>query len=172
MKPFIRRPVPLLFTDLDGTVRKGKEELGRFVHGPGDVVLYPGAVRRLTQARDDGYRIVGITNQGGIALGLASAAAMLSASDLTDAKAGRPFDLIKMCPHHPDADDPELRDCLCRKPRIGMLVDAISQLRALHLDEYYPLDLALFVGDRPEDEICANSAGIRFLDAARWRAGA
>jgi hypothetical protein len=27
------------------------------------------------------------------------------------------------------------------------------------------------VGDRPEDEDCANHAGIRFIDAAVWRTG-
>ncbi len=35
---------PLLAVDLDGTVRHGKAELGRFVNGPDDVVVFPEAV--------------------------------------------------------------------------------------------------------------------------------
>jgi hypothetical protein len=35
------KAVPVLYLDLDGTVRKGKDELGRFVNGPDDVELFP-----------------------------------------------------------------------------------------------------------------------------------
>jgi hypothetical protein len=37
--------------------------------------------------------------------------------------------------------------------------------------EIYPPHLALFVGDRPEDEGCAEAANVRFMDAAEWRTG-
>jgi D-glycero-D-manno-heptose 1,7-bisphosphate phosphatase len=38
--------VPVLYLDLDGTVRQGKDDtLGRFVNGPEDVVVFPEAVQ-------------------------------------------------------------------------------------------------------------------------------
>jgi D-glycero-D-manno-heptose 1,7-bisphosphate phosphatase len=170
VRPFIRKPTPVLFADLDGTVRKGKDDLGRFVHGPQDVELFPEAVVRLAGHKAAGFRIVGITNQGGIALFYAHPEALLAANDLTNALAGNVFDVMEMCPHHPDAEESELRLCFCRKPRIGMLVQAVTKLRALHPGEYYPPELSLLVGDRPEDEACADAAGIRFQEAQSWRA--
>ena len=161
---------PLLFTDLDGTVRQGKDDLGRFVHGPEDVIVYPEASRRLWNAKQVGMRIVGVTNQGGIALGYANAGLIDAANKMTNEKAGGVFDIIETCPHHPDAEEPEMSRCFCRKPMIGMLVQAVSKLRAVNPGEYYPPELMLFVGDRPEDRACAEAAGIRFQDAAEWRA--
>ena len=37
------KAVPVLYLDMDGTVRKGKDELGRFVNGPEDVEVFPEA---------------------------------------------------------------------------------------------------------------------------------
>jgi histidinol phosphatase-like enzyme len=74
-----------------------------------------------------------------------------------------------MCQHHPDAKDPEYAVCWCRKPRIGNVVLAARELCEQYPDEYYPPHLALFVGDRPEDQGCADNAGIRFMDAKEWR---
>lgn len=172
MKPFPRSATSLLFADLDGTIRQGKDDLGRFVHGPEDVVIYPEAAKRLFTFRESGWRVAGVTNQGGIALGYASAYLIDSANEMTNLKTDGMFDLIETCPHHPDAEDPEMRHCFCRKPRIGMLVQAVAKLRAIHPGEFYPPELMLFVGDRPEDEACAQAAGIRFQWAKDWRDGA
>jgi hypothetical protein len=63
------RRVPLLCLDLDSTVRKGKSELGRFVHGPGDVEVFPEAVEMMRRWKNAGGRIIGVSNQGGVANG-------------------------------------------------------------------------------------------------------
>ena len=42
----VDRRVPVLYLDLDGTVRHGKTELGRFVNHASDVVVFP-EVRRI-----------------------------------------------------------------------------------------------------------------------------
>lgn len=37
--------------------------------------------------------------------------------------------------------------------------------------EIYPPHMGLFVGDRSEDEKCAENAGLRFMPADGWRKG-
>lgn len=165
------KAVPVLFLDLDGTVRKGLDELGRFVNGPEDVEIFEGVPKLLKRYRDRGWRIVGVTNQGGVALGHLSLDKLNAAVVETDRQCDGLFDRIVACVHHPDAADPEMAVCWCRKPRIGMLVFAGLHLAEQH-GEFYPPHMMLMVGDRPEDEECARNAGIAFKSAAEWRAEA
>ena len=81
------------------------------------------------------------------------------------------FDKIVYCVHHPDAKDPKMVRCWCRKPRIGGLVDGACDL-AQKTHEIYPPYMGLFVGDRPEDEECARNANFDFQWAADWRSQA
>lgn len=158
--------VPLLWLDLDSTVRKGYDELGRFVNGPEDVEVFPEAVTMMRQEKSNGGRIVGVTNQGGIALGHVDEVDVDKAIIETNRQAEFLFDLIMMCMHHPSVDP-----CWCRKPQIGMLTKA-ELLLYRRYGEQYPHDEMLFVGDRPEDEECARNAGIAFQWAHEWRARA
>lgn len=162
------RPTPILFLDLDGTVRHGKEELGRFVNCAADVKVFDGVPEVLAQYKAAGWRIVAISNQGGVALNLVSAEDCADAMMETYKQCNKAFDRITYCSHHPDSTDPEYAVCWCRKLRIGLLIHAASGLAAEH-NEYYPPHLALLVGDRPEDKQCAENAGIEFMDAATWR---
>jgi D-glycero-D-manno-heptose 1,7-bisphosphate phosphatase len=165
------RRTPLLCLDLDGTVRHGKDELGRFVNSPDDVIVFPEAVEMMRRWKADGGRIIGVSNQGGIALGYMSAqvnaAAMMRTYELSE----RLFDKIAWCSHHPDAADPEMARCWCRKPAPGLVIEAALDIAAKY-HEYYPPYMGLFVGDRPEDQECARLAGFDFQWAADWRAGA
>ncbi len=63
------RRVPLLVVDLDGTVRHGRDELGRFVNTPEDIIIFPEALELLRRWKQGGGRIIAVSNQGGIALG-------------------------------------------------------------------------------------------------------
>lgn len=164
------KAVPVLYLDLDGTVRKGYDELGRFVNTVKDVELFPRMRERLESYRQQGWRIVGVSNQGGIALGIVSYHDVADAVMETYRQSGDAFDKIIFCQHHPDAKDPEYAKCFCRKPRIGMLVLAQSYLNEEYPEECYPPHLALMVGDREEDRLCADNGGIDFMWAKDWRA--
>lgn len=166
------RPTPVLYLDLDGTVRWGRDELGRFINGPEDVRLFDGVASLLREYRRAGWRIVAISNQGGIALGHMSMETCAAAMMRTQRESGWAFDKIAWCRHHPAAADPEMAVCWCRKPRIGLIVETAYALAEKHQGEFYPPHLALFVGDRPEDQGCAEGAGIAFMEAAEWRSGA
>lgn len=162
------KPTKVLYIDLDGTVRKGYDELGRFVNGPADVEIFEGVPSLLMKYKKKGWRIVGITNQGGVALGHVKFADMEQAIFKTQRLCHNVFDKIMACVHHPEAKTREMAVCWCRKPRIGNVVEAAVALGDTY-NEYYPPHMALFVGDRPEDRECADNANIKFMDAAEWR---
>lgn len=165
------RRVPLLALDLDGTVRKGFDELGRFVNGPADVDVFPEAVKQMRAWKAKGGRIIGVSNQGGIALGHVTMQAVIDAMMETQRQAEGLFDKIAWCQHHPGASDPEYSRCWCRKPAPGLLIETALQLaRDTGHSEIYPPHLGLFVGDRPEDEQCAKIASFDFMEAKAWRA--
>lgn len=165
------KPVPVLFLDLDGTVRHGFDELGRFVNGPDDVIIFPEAVEMMRRWKKAGGRIIGVSNQGGVALGHMSYERCVATMERTHALAGRLFDKIAFCVHHPAADHPEMARCWCRKPRPGLLIEAGISLGRV-TGEHYPPYMALMVGDRDEDRGAADAANIDFLHATEWRAQA
>jgi D-glycero-D-manno-heptose 1,7-bisphosphate phosphatase len=169
--PGTAKPTPVLYLDFDGTVRKGVEELGRFVNGPADVEIYPEVPPLLEAYRARGWRIVGVSNQGGVALGHVTYADAIRAC-LETALQCRAMAAVWVCTHHPRATELHLASCWCRKPQIGLLVRAQMGLAECYPDECHLPCLALLVGDRPEDEQCARNANIRFMHAATWRRGA
>jgi D-glycero-D-manno-heptose 1,7-bisphosphate phosphatase len=162
------RATPVLYVDIDGTIRWGKDELGHFVNTAEDVHIFDGVPELLRAYRDAGWRIVGVSNQGGISLGHMTMADCAQAMAVTAAKCGYVFDKLAWCQHHPAAKDPEFAVCWCRKPRIGLIVESAYALAGQHR-EYYPPHMALFVGDRDEDRQCAENAGISFMEASEWR---
>jgi D-glycero-D-manno-heptose 1,7-bisphosphate phosphatase len=159
-----KRDVPLLILDLDGTVRHGKDESGRFVNGPRDVVIFPAAVERMATWQDAGGRIVGITNQGGIALGHVTVRDVEDAILETNRQTEMRFATIRYCPHFPS-----VRQCWCRKPRPGLVLEAIANLESRWPGDQYPPEMAMVVGDRQEDIGLAVALDVRFMDAADWR---
>lgn len=162
--------VPVLYLDLDGTVRQGKDDaLGRFVNGPEDVRVFPEAVAQMALWRADFGRIVAVSNQGGIALGIVSLNSVKAAMWETQAQTGNLFDKMAFCQHHPQADDPMKARCWCRKPSPGMVIETALALGEI-CGEIYPPHLGLMVGDRDEDQECARLAGLDFLWAKDWRA--
>ena len=158
------KQVPVLYCDIDGTIRLGKDELGRFVNTKEDVEVFPGVPDLLWGYKDLGWRIIGITNQGGIGLGYMTEETCLKALAETQKQTRNAFDKIVFCPQEPDAL------CDCRKPEPGMVFNA-RQWLFQNYGEAYPMKIGLFVGDRPEDEDCANNAGLEFIEAAVWRTG-
>ena len=114
-----------MFIDRDGTL----------IHDPGylsdpdGVKLLPGAGAALRALRNNGFALVVISNQSGIARGLITpeqAAAVHERVVRELAAEGVELDDTRYCPHHPDDG------CSCRKPRPGLLLDAARDLD-LHL---------------------------------------
>lgn len=161
-----QKPVPVLICDIDGTIRHGLAEMGRYINSPDDVVVFPEVRAQLERWADNGGRVVGVSNQGGIALLHLTNEQCAETMRRTNELAGGHFEVILWCPHWPTIDG----DCPARKPNTGMITQALDLLRTMHPDEYYPPELALMVGDQPDDQLCADAAGIPFQWARHWRA--
>jgi D-glycero-D-manno-heptose 1,7-bisphosphate phosphatase len=132
---------PGLIVDRDGTVI---EDCG-YVTATEQMVLLPGAVDALTDARAAGVVVALATNQAAIGRGIVTEATVVALHDWLGGQV--PFDAVFVCPHHPDDR------CGCRKPMPGLLERAIDEL---------DLDRArtLFVGDHLTDCQAGRAAGI------------
>lgn len=158
----------VLYADIDSTVRRGPDELGHFISTIEDVQVYPEVPPLLAAYKLAGWRIFGISNQGGIALGYITPQQTRELMDETNRQCGGVFDKIAFCAHHPRAKHPELAYCWCRKPRIGLVVKTALEMQRRH-SENYPPHLSLFVGDSPDDQGCARNACLPFMVARDWR---
>src|SRR5229473_6511933 len=136
--PDTEKRVPILYIDLDGTIRWGFDELGRFVNKKEDVLIFGGVDDLLLRYKKAGWRIVGVSNQGGIALGHMTMEDCASAMLETNYQCHNVFDKLTWCQHHPDATDPEMAICWCRKPRPGMVIESALELAEKHPGEIYP----------------------------------
>ena len=141
------------FLDRDGVINR---EHG-YVHRVEDFEILPGVMQGARLLHDAGHALVVVTNQAGIARGLYTTAQY---EVLTEhmrglfAAQGLPLAGVYHCPHHPDARVAEFRrDCDCRKPRPGLLLQAARELG---------LDLArsVLVGDKVSDIGAARAAGL------------
>jgi D-glycero-D-manno-heptose 1,7-bisphosphate phosphatase len=146
-----------VFLDRDNTLILNDGDLG----DPDKVVLLQGAASAIASLRGLGYRIVVVTNQGGVARGKYAEADV-------DAVHQRIVELLKptnnaiidrfyYCPFHPEAVVEEYRrEHPWRKPAPGMLLAAIDDLK---------LDPAVcwMVGDQLRDIEAGRAAGVRTI---------
>ncbi len=147
-------PHAALFVDLDGTVRTTRSG-GPHPVRPWDQRLRPGVAARLAAYRERGYAVVGVTNQGGVAMGFLTEADVQAVNRrLTEELAPGLFDLVLYCPYHPRGRVAAYRrDADCRKPRPGMAFEARDRLGI-------DLGASIMVGDREDDRNFALQAGI------------
>ncbi len=121
-------PRPVAFLDRDGVICKHVP----FLSDINDFELNPGvpkAIRLLNQA---GYLVVVVTNQPMVAMGKLSENDLHKIHNKMESLLGDEgawVDHIFYCPHHPDAGFDNERfelkiKCNCRKPAIGMFVQA------------------------------------------------
>ncbi|MBW3599044.1 MAG: D-glycero-beta-D-manno-heptose-7-phosphate kinase [Planctomycetes bacterium] len=138
-----------LFFDRDGTLI---HDAG-YPRDPGQVYLLPGAAEALGGLKQQGFRLVLISNQSGIARGLITrdeAEAVHREVLRALQERGVELDGAYYCPHSPE------EHCPCRKPSPGMLFDAARELN-LQLDASY------MVGDKPTDIEAGRRAGCRTI---------
>jgi histidinol-phosphate phosphatase family protein len=154
----VARPAVLL--DRDGTIN---EEVS-YVRRPEQFRLIPGAARGIRLLRQAGYRIAVVTNQPVVARGECTFAELQRIHNFMEMELsgeGAFVDGIYFCPHHPHSGFPgevrELkRECSCRKPRGGLVEQAVRELN---------LDLARswLVGDSTGDLETARICGLRSI---------
>jgi D-glycero-D-manno-heptose 1,7-bisphosphate phosphatase len=107
--------------------------------------------------KDQGYMLVLVTNQSGIARGKFSEDRFLSLTQWMDwnfVDHGVEFDGFYYCPHHPEEGIGEYKqDCDCRKPKPGMFISARDFLKI-------DMEKSVMIGDKAEDMMAAEAAGV------------
>ncbi len=148
---------PAVFLDRDNTLILNDGDLG----DPDAVRLIDGVGAGLTALRDAGFRLVVVTNQGGVARGRYSEADVDAVhqriAKLVEQNAGRRnlIDRFYYCPYHPEGTvQTYRRDHPWRKPHPGMLLQAA---RDMDLD----LGRSWMIGNQSRDVQAGTSAGCR-----------
>jgi D-glycero-D-manno-heptose 1,7-bisphosphate phosphatase len=146
---------PALFLDRDGVINVNYG----YVHQKQNFVFIDGIFDLVREANKLGYLVVVITNQAGIGRGFYSENDFLGLTEwmkqeflIRNAK----IDAVYFCPHHPTEGIGKFKqDCVCRKPKPGMFLQAINEL---NLDTYN----SVMVGDSESDLIASRLSGIRY----------
>lgn len=158
----------ILFLDLSGTIRKLKKQKP----DPGyldNQEPIPGALERMQEYSDDGYIVIGITNQGEVPKHKELRECILEQEETL-----RLFPLLKNIYFAPGNGStcwrvqiglPERKikgDGKYCKPETGMIRAALKDFATDQIEHI------LMIGDRQEDMICAENAGIDFKWARHW----
>ena len=145
-----------VFLDRDGTLNKPNG----FITKPDDFELLPGAAEAVRLINKSGYLAIVVTNQPVIARGectFEELAVIHNKMETELGKAGAFIDALYFCPHHPDkgfaGERAEYKcQCKCRKPAIGMLLQAAEDFN-IDLTQSY------MAGDNANDILAGVSAG-------------
>ena len=138
----------IAFLDRDGTINVEKQYLYKI----DDFEFLPGVVSGLKSLQDNGYLLVVVTNQSGIARGLYTEKDLeiLHNWMLYELKRqGVNISKIYYCPHYSNAVIKKYKKvCKCRKPKTGLFWQAISEL-----GQEYDIDIenSVAIGDKERD---------------------
>ena len=143
--------IKAIFLDRDGTINVEKGYLYKII----DFEFLPGAIEGLKILQNNGFTLIIITNQSGIARGYYTEKDFQILNTWmieTLRNKGVNIGAVYYCPHHPDGKIAEYKkDCNCRKPKLGMYTKAIKD---------YKIDLSssFVIGDKIRDcSICKNT---------------
>lgn len=143
-----------IFLDRDGVINV---DVG-YVAEIDDFKFIDGVIQALIKAKQKGYLLVVITNQSGIARGYFSKEHFLTLTQWMDwslADRGVDLDGIYYCPHHETKGIGDYKlACNCRKPKPGMLLDAIGELGI-------DVTQSILIGDKISDLQAGITAGVK-----------
>lgn len=136
------------FFDRDGTINVEKD----YVFKIEDFEFQPGIFDLMREYQTNGFLIFIITNQSGIARGYYSEEDFQILNDwLINQFEQKGIKITKVyyCPHHPDITG----ECDCRKPKTGMIRQAIEQFNINPVK-------SILIGDKKRDILAGEKAGI------------
>jgi D-glycero-D-manno-heptose 1,7-bisphosphate phosphatase len=132
------------FIDRDGTLI---EEVN-FLSDVADLRVFPYTREAIRLLKTAGFLVIVVTNQSGIGRGIYDDAAMHSIHEAMQAELPGMIDAFYFCPHLP------CDGCECRKPKLGMIRDAVRD---------FDIDVAAswMIGDKKIDVETGKNAGAR-----------
>ena len=131
-----------VFLDRDGTIIEDANYLNSFDR----LKILPDIPESLLKLKSAGFKLIGITNQSGIARGIVSEQFVKEANAYLQKALG--IDAFYYCPHHPDDN------CICRKPEPMLL-------RKARTEHGVNLKASYMIGDKPLDTLAARQAGAK-----------
>ena len=154
----LREKQKAIFLDRDGTIN---EYVG-FLKNIEDFKLIDGVAESIKKINEAGYLAIVITNQPVIARGDVKVKELEEIHNKMETLLGEKgayLDAIYYCPHHPDkgykGEVTELKiDCNCRKPKIGMILQAAEDL---NID----IKKSWIIGDSKNDILAGINAGCK-----------
>lgn len=111
-----------IFLDRDGVLNKRKSD---YVKSIDELVIFSNIGKSIKKFNDNNFLVVVITNQSAINRGLTTFQNVHQIHQKIEDeifKSGAIIDKFYICPHKPN------EFCECRKPKPGMLLEAISEL--------------------------------------------
>lgn len=158
--PFIRKDNPTftnkaVIVDYDGTLRECVNGNDKYPVAREQIEMKPGRRKVLQAYRDQGYILLGVSNQSGIAKGLLTHEKAIELFDYTNQQLGLDIE-YRFCPHQSTPIS-----CYCRKPQCGTGVEFILKHK-LNRHE------CIFVGDMTTDKTFATRCGFQYADQAEF----
>lgn len=141
-----------VFLDRDGVINVDHG----YVYRQEDFEFVDGIFEVCRHFQDQGYLLIVVTNQSGIARGMYTEDQF---RELTGWMLGRfkeqgvTINKVYHCPHHPDFGPERERNCDCRKPKPGMLLRGIEEF------DLEPVD-CIMIGDKESDMEAAEAANL------------
>ncbi len=131
-----------VFLDKDGTLIEDVGYLSSF----NNLKILEGVPENLQRLKNAGFKLIGITNQSGIARGIVKEEFVKESNLYLQENLG--IDDFYYCPHHPDDK------CQCRKPRPMLLYKA-------RLKHKINLKTSYVIGDKISDVLLAKAVGAK-----------
>ncbi|MEC9374279.1 MAG: HAD-IIIA family hydrolase [Planctomycetota bacterium] len=149
---------PAIFFDRDDTLIECRAVTADGDLGdPALVALRPHALRVCRELKEAGYRLVVVSNQGGVARGKYAETDVQAVNSETNRLLHNLIDAFYFCPFHPKGTVPRYtREHPSRKPAPGMLLQAAS-------DFTLDLETSWLIGDALRDCQAAHAAGVRSI---------
>lgn len=142
-----------VFLDRDGTINKEVNYLYR----PEDFQFIENTIESIKIFHKLKYKVIVITNQSGVARGYYTEDDVKKLHKHIDellANKGTYVDHYYYCPHYSEGTvDEYKKTCECRKPKVGMIVDAVK-------DFDIDLNESIIIGDKEIDAQTGKNAGI------------
>jgi heptosyltransferase-2 len=131
-----------VFLDRDGTLIEDAGYLDSF----NNLKIFEGTFENLQRLKKAGFKLIGVTNQSGVARGLISEGFVRESNAYLQKTLG--IEDFYYCPHHPD------ERCQCRKPE-PMLLRKASLRHKINLKASY------VIGDKTLDMLLARAVGAK-----------
>ena len=151
-----KKPKPAVFLDRDGTII---EDIG-YIRNPSDVKLLDGAIEGLKMLSANGFALIVVSNQSGLARGIITERQFQAVHNkFIDSlkKQNISLDDCLYCPYHKDGIIKKYRcDSPDRKPSPGMIIKAANRHNISLKDSF-------MIGDKDDDIRAGQLAGVKTI---------